>query len=54
MKSFYGTVYYAIHESVDGIVWCDHSNETSSAVLLNGTVEIKKNLYHAFKHVHYF
>ena len=25
-------------ESVDGILWCDHSNETSSAVLLHGTI----------------
>ena len=25
-------------ESVDEILWCDHSNETSSAVLLHGNV----------------
>ena len=25
-------------ESVDEILWCDHSNETSLAVLLNGTI----------------
>ena len=25
-------------ESVDWIIWCDHSNENSSAVLLHGTV----------------
>ena len=25
-------------ESVDEILWCDHPNETSSAVLLHGTV----------------
>ena len=25
-------------ESVDETVWCDHSNETSSAVLLNGSI----------------
>ena len=25
-------------ESVDAILWCDHSNETSSAVLLHGTI----------------
>jgi len=24
-------------ESVDEILWCDHSNETSSAVLSHGT-----------------
>ena len=24
-------------DSVDQILWCDHSNETSSAVLLHGT-----------------
>ena len=25
-------------ESVDEILWCDHSNETSSAVLLHGAI----------------
>ena len=25
-------------ESVDKILWCDHSNETSSAVLLHGII----------------
>ena len=25
-------------ESVDEILWCDHSNQTSSAVLLHGTI----------------
>ena len=25
-------------ESVDKILWCDHSNETSLAVLLHGTI----------------
>ena len=25
-------------ESVDEILWCDHLNETSSAVLLHGTI----------------
>ena len=25
-------------ESVDEILWCDHSNETSSAVRLHGTI----------------
>ena len=25
-------------ESVDEILWCDHSNETSSAVLLHETI----------------
>ena len=25
-------------ESADEILWCDHSNETSSAVLLHGTI----------------
>ena len=29
-----------IFESVDEILWCDHSNETSSAVLLHGTIII--------------
>ena len=27
-----------IFQSVDEILWCDHSNETSSTVLLHGTV----------------
>ena len=27
-------------ESVDEILWCDHSNETSLAVLSHGTVHI--------------
>ena len=27
-------------ESVDEILWCDHSNETSSAVLSHGTIYI--------------
>ena len=29
---------FPIFESVDEILWCDHSNETSSAVLLHGTI----------------
>ena len=29
-----------IFESVDEILWCDHSNETSSAVLSHGTIHI--------------
>ena len=28
-------------ESVDEILWCDHSNETSSAVLLHGTISFQ-------------
>ena len=27
-------------ESVDEILWCDHSNETPSAVLSHGTIHI--------------
>ena len=27
-------------ESVDEILWCDHPNETSSAVLSHGTIYI--------------
>ena len=27
-------------ESVDEILWCDHSNETSSAVLFHGTINV--------------
>ena len=30
--------YVLTFESVDEILWCDHSNETSSAVLLHGTI----------------
>ena len=30
-------------ESVDEILWCDHSNETSSAVLLHGTICFAKS-----------
>jgi len=28
-------------ESVDEILWCDYSNETSSAVLSHGTIYFK-------------
>ena len=28
-------------ESVDEILWCDHSNETSSAVVSHGTIYVK-------------
>ena len=28
-------------ESVDEVIWCDHSNETSSAVLSHGTIYIQ-------------
>ena len=31
-------------ESVDEILWCDHSNETSLAVLLLGTVHLFFNI----------
>ena len=33
-------VFYVVltFESVDEILWCDHSNETSSAVLSHGTI----------------
>ena len=27
-------------ESVDEMLWCDHSNETLSAVLSHGTIDI--------------
>ena len=30
-------------ESVDEILWCDHSNETSSAVLSHGTIYIVRS-----------
>ena len=29
---------WSTFESVDEILWCDHSNQTSSAVLLHGTI----------------
>ena len=32
-------------ESVDKILWCDHSNETSSAILLHGTICFFNTLY---------
>jgi len=32
-------------ESVDEILWCDHSNETSSAVLLHGTLNIYMQVF---------
>ena len=31
--------------SVDEILWCDHSNETSSAVLSHGTIYFYKILW---------
>ena len=31
-------------ESVEEILWCDHSNETSSAVLLQGTIRFSNTL----------
>ena len=35
-------------ESVDEILWCDHSNETSSAVLLHGTILLFNILQNEF------
>ena len=35
-------------ESVDEILWCDHSNETSSAVLLHGTICF--SIFYKMKH----
>ena len=37
MESFQAVLSF---ECVDDILWCDGTNETSSAVLLNGTVYI--------------
>ena len=31
-------------ESVDEILWCEHSNETSSTVLLNGIIILCFNI----------
>ena len=36
-------------ESVDKILWCDHSNETSPAVLLHGTVCFKFSIFYKIK-----
>ena len=33
-------------KSVDEILWCDHSNETSTAVLLHGTIFFSIFLQH--------
>ena len=30
-------------ESVDEILWCDHSNETTLAVLSHGTIYVLQN-----------
>ena len=35
-------------ESVDENLWCDHSNETSSAVLSHGTIYIYKMKFEIF------
>ena len=35
-------------KSVDEILWCDHSNETSSAVLLHCTICFSINLQNKF------
>ena len=40
-SSTHGTIYLVCSltfESVDEILWCYHSNETSSAVLSHGTI----------------
>ena len=38
-------IYYVVlsFESVDEILWCDHSNETSSAVLSHGTIYLVRS-----------
>ena len=43
LQQYFHMVLYVLYvvltfESVDEILWCNHSNETSSAVLLHGTV----------------
>ena len=39
-------------ESVDEILWCDHSNETSSPVLLHGTMCF--SIFHQIKFGFFF
>ena len=45
-------------EYVDEILWCDHSNETSSAVLLHGTIcfsifyKMKFEIFLEFRFLH--
>ena len=38
-------------ESADEILWCDHSNETSSAVLSHGKIYIDMYVFLTFKSV---
>ena len=48
------SVYFVTFESVTETLWCDHSNETSSAVLLRGTIcfsVISKNVTWDFSFV---
>ena len=35
-------------ESVDEILWCDHSNDSSSAVLSHGTIYLQNGIYLEF------
>ena len=39
-------------ESVDEILWCDHSNETSSTVLLHGNICF--SIFHKIKFRFFF
>ena len=39
-------------ESVDKILWCDHSNEISSPVILHGTIMICFSLYNILNYTH--
>ena len=44
--TWYLTIIYLVCSafvSVDEILWCDHSNETSSAVLSHGTIYLVCN-----------
>ena len=55
LKVNYGDMLCSSVQSVDEILWCDHSNETSSAVLLHGTIcflvlyKIKLGIFLDFK-----
>ena len=41
-------------ESVNEILWCDHSNETSSAVLLHGTIILFFNIIFTERNLGFF
>ena len=40
-RPYYGVIPYV--QTVDEILWCDHSNETSSVVLSRGTINLARS-----------